>query len=410
MMHSTARRNGGYRRLGMGLLVLLSVVLAACSASPMPREQAPKNGASNAAANGDGNDEIDVTRQTTQREASPGDVQRLLRPRDRVLFMGDDLTQQGFYGRGVASALLSMFPDQRWRFFQGGRDGATAESALEWADDLLGLTRPQVVFICFGFNEGRTQEPLGDQVRKFRNGLDKLVKKVQGYKGVRRVVVLSPPPADTKLTRPAKPLGQNEALAALTIEAWKVAEARKVGFVNIFEYTRLAYISANRAGGAPLTIAGANPLPTGGGHAIIASVILKGMGVTREQLNPVGWTPMPRRRMYRVRQAMAIPLDAATVEKADRSYDLFLLITKHDTAFFRAWRLSGLKPSAPPRDQAMAKADLLWSDVLAVALSSYGDRTTDPSNIIHQPGEEVPPMRPDARPDEEPEEGDGEAS
>ncbi len=387
---------GGVRHLSiLAMLALAALAIAGCQSTPYSPRQDDGNASSANGAPEPVDGEVDVTRQTTTREATPGDVLRLLQPRDRVLFLGDDLTQQGFYGRGVATALISMYPDKRWRFFQGGMDGATAGSALEWCDDLLGLTRPQVVFICFGFNEGLSQRSMDEKVAEYRKNLRKLVRKVKAHEGVRRVVVLSPPPADTKLSRPAPPLGQNEVMAALTIEAWKVAEAEETGFINIFEYVRLAYISANRVGGTPLTIAGANPLPTNAGHAIIASVILKGMGVTRAQLNPVGWTPIPRRRMHRVRQAMAIELDAATVEQADRSYDLFLLMTKHDTAFFRAWRISGRKPSALPRDQAMARADLLWSDVLAVAMSSYGDQPADGGDIIHQPGDAVPRLQPD---------------
>lgn len=320
-----------------------------------------------------GNQTVDVTWQTTQKQPSPDDLFRLLQPRDRVLFVGDDLTQQGYYGRGVATALLSMHPSKRWRFFQGGREGATAQNAGEWVGGLLALTKPQVVFLCFGFNDGRGEDPLAAKSKQFREGLSKLVRQAKRFESVRRVVVISPPPVDTKLTRPAPPLGLNEELAQLTIDAWQVAEEEGVGFINVFEYMRQSYIAANAVGGDPLTMSGRLPLPTDEGHAIMASVILKGMGVTRGQLNPTGWTPLPRRRAYRVRQAMAIPLDAATVEQADRSYDLFMMVQLHDEAFFRAWRIAGRRPSALEREEAMELADQKWADVLAAAISLYGD-------------------------------------
>ena len=90
---------------------------------------------------------------------------RLIQPDDRVLFVGDEITQQMFYGRAVASAVLAVTPEADMRFFNGGRDGATAASAAEWIGPLMELCNPTVVFMCFGLNDGKLRDT-GEPVSK----------------------------------------------------------------------------------------------------------------------------------------------------------------------------------------------------------------------------------------------------
>lgn len=49
---------------------------------------------------------------------------------------------------------------------------------------------------------------------------------------------------------------------------------------------------------------------------VIVSIVLAGVGVDAERLEEVGWSPMPPVRMRRIREALALRLDAPDVDRA----------------------------------------------------------------------------------------------
>ena len=56
-------------------------------------------------------------------------LERVIHPGDRILFIGDELTQQRLYTRATAAALLVIMPDADLRFFNGGYSDTTTETA-----------------------------------------------------------------------------------------------------------------------------------------------------------------------------------------------------------------------------------------------------------------------------------------
>lgn len=289
--------------------------------------------------------------------------EKSVQARDRYLFMGDEMTQQMFYVRAVATGLLAMKPEMNLRFYNGGKDDATTESALTWADDLLEISRPTVVFICFGLNDGQVK--VGDSaqplVKAYEQNLTGLVKKAQEHKGVRLVVVMSPPAIQAGLTDPIDPADYNATLFEMSKVSKRVAAATGSAFVDTFDVTRRTYLGQMQAGGDPLTYAGR--LPTEMAHVILASFIFKMMGVPASELEATGWSPIRPREMKRIRGALALPLKAPDVETAQASRDLYVTITKFDETFFRYWRLAGKNPSSPSRASLTARLEDDWGGV-----------------------------------------------
>jgi hypothetical protein len=271
-----------------------------------------------------------------------------------------------FYTRGVATALIAIRPGDDLRFFNGGRDGATAGDAMTWVDDVASLSKPTVVFLCFGLDDGKNKsgpdaEPL---IAEYRRNLGALVDRVKAIEGVRRVVVLSPPAVQAGISEsPGASAGDyNGTLLTLTRAALTVAIERQVGFVDLFTPSKEAYLAQLKEGGEPLSLGGGR-VPTEEMHVILASVVLRDIGVTGEMLQPTGWSPLVPRHMARVRQAMAIRVKPPTIEQAQATRDLYTSMQKFDEAFFRLWRLSGRMPSAPARDRQALAAEEAWGDV-----------------------------------------------
>lgn len=289
----------------------------------------------------------------------------VIQKNDRILFIGDEVTQQMHYTRAVAAALISLRPDDNLRFFNGGYDGATPATALKWCDDLLDLCKPTVVFISLGLNELATPGTDEERAARFEQSLTQLVERIQKSPTVKRVIVMSSAPVLRPDDSEKNFSPENTTLLALSRAAERVAIARKAAFIDLIEFPRDVFVKSTLVQGPPLVMN--NRLPSDIGHVVIASVILRGIGVTPEMLDPKGWAPLPPRSMHRVRQALAIKLKPVSLEYNDISQNLYQSFTKFDERFFHLWRLCKPNPQTPHRDRAVIgpQAEEAWADVRA---------------------------------------------
>lgn len=310
-------------------------------------------------------------------QLEPLKLEDIIRKDDRIVFVGDDLTEQRYYTRSFSTAMLLMLPQHNLRIFNGGMNEATAASAMEWVDDLLDTCRPTVVFLCFGLNDGRGLPPGDALIEQYEASLAKLIDQVKARPGVREVVVMSSPAIQTGMAEENKG-GYNRTLAKFAYAAQTQAALKKVKFVDLYEPMRVAYAEAARAGGDMLTLNGR--LPTEDGHTVLASVLLWSIGVTREMLEPVGWAPLKPLDMGRVRGALGIPLREPPYEQGWQSRDIYEKLREADTAFFTAWRLAKGNRKFRSRPELVAAADARWLEVESLARSYAGTRKKPAEN------------------------------
>jgi lysophospholipase L1-like esterase len=129
-----------------------------------------------------------------------------LRDGERVVFLGDSITQAGAYVEYIEAALLARLPERRFDIIKLGLSSETASGLSEpdhpfprpnvhnRLDRALTLTKPQVVCACYGMNDG-IYYPLGEErFAAFRAGVRKLLEKVRAAGA--RAVLLTPPPFD----------------------------------------------------------------------------------------------------------------------------------------------------------------------------------------------------------------------
>lgn len=290
-----------------------------------------------------------------------------VRPGDRFLFVGDQITQQMFYTRAVATGLIALEPTHGLRFFNGGKTDATAASAVEWIDDLMVLTKPTVVFVMLGLNDGRAE---GTDAEQFGEDLSELLDYIRGYKQVRDVYVVSPPAVASGLEDPMNIRGYNVTLHRLARAAKKTAEQKDVRYVDLYDPMIRLYLGAMRVEGPSVALG--SELPGEQAHMVIASVLLKALGVTPALLERAGWSPLRPLEMRRVRDTLVIDVEPPTLEEAQASRAIYLSIMRHDEKFFRAWRLAPRKTTSRGRQAIMADADQVWASIAAAASETYG--------------------------------------
>jgi lysophospholipase L1-like esterase len=306
---------------------------------------------------------------TAQDDADAIDFNKLIRPQDHILFLGDELTQQMYFTRMVAAAVLPMRAKDNLRFYNGGYEGATAASGLQRFEKAVELSSPTVVFVCLGANDAPRIVSGELDRRTYRDNLTALVQQLKSTAGVREIVLLSAPAlqqaigvadgADTPLG--LEPGSENAVLYDLSLDAETVARQTKVNFVDIFEHTLAVYRAQDAVGGEPLTVNGR--MPTDVGHVVIASIVLRGIGVDEGQLEKAAWSPLTPRKMGRVRQALAVRMSMPSMQDAEKSRAVFMALQQFDEAFFRAWRIAGRSPSTPSVEAAISASEHAWDGV-----------------------------------------------
>lgn len=312
---------------------------------------------------------------------------RIFQPGDRVLFVGDQVTQTFTYPRAFATAMLSIRPHDKLRFINGGYDGATITSALTWIDDLLSISQPQVVFIAMGINDllpatGSSDDPspsaplpdLAELESTIPQNLGLLVERVKAQAGVRSVILLGPSATQPGVSTRVDSTTLNPQLRKLSEWVMQTARQHQVNYIDMTEFSQAIYEQASQTDGEPLTFDGVRPNELGG--VVLASIILKGLQVEARELEAKGWSPIAPRKMARVRSGLALELKAPSLEQADRSRALYDAMLPHEQIFFRAWRLAGKSPSAGSREDAQQRADNAWSQVDRTASELFVDQTT----------------------------------
>lgn len=228
-------------------------------------------------------------------------VHAALPPEQRIVFLGDSITQAGGYVEIIEAALIAQHPDQRKDIIPLGLSSETVSGLSEDGhaggkfprpdlherlDRALEKVKPQLVFACYGMNDG-IYYPLGDErFAAFKNGMKKLHEKVTATGA--RIVHLTPPvfdpvPIQARLLPagldkyPQPYQGYNEVLDAysdwllsMRKEGWEVLDIH--GPFN-------AALAEKRKTEAQFTFSkdGVHPGPEG--HVIMAHAVLDDWGL-----------------------------------------------------------------------------------------------------------------------------------
>jgi lysophospholipase L1-like esterase len=114
----------------------------------------------------------------------------LLRDGDRMVFLGDSITEQKLYTGNVMAFFTLRYPEARIAFRNAGWSGERADGGLRRLDrDVLGC-KPTVVSICYGMNDGEYGPFAENLYTNYLANLSNLVGRLKAA-GV-RVVLLTP--------------------------------------------------------------------------------------------------------------------------------------------------------------------------------------------------------------------------
>lgn len=234
--------------------------------------------------------------------ASPA-AEFALRDGDRVVFLGDSITEQRLYTTYLEAYALTRHPAWRLTFRNVGWGGDTSWLrqrahpdegqlfAAEGADldarveksvaqglgrDVLPL-KPTFVTVKFGMNDHSYQTFRPDIFRAYTRSQAEIAQVLQGAGA--RVTFLTPQPIEDKRPDPDQDV-RNQSLRRFSDGLKEVAGRTRAGFVDQFDpYLRL--MLAARAGDPKAVIGGGDAVHPGpAGQTIMAWAVLKGLGAT----------------------------------------------------------------------------------------------------------------------------------
>jgi lysophospholipase L1-like esterase len=231
------------------------------------------------------------------------DEQFLLKDGQRVVFLGDSNTFAGLYIAYLDGYLRTRFPDKRFELINLGLPSETASGLSEpdhpyprpdvhtRVEQALAKTRPNVVVICYGMNDGIYYPPSAERLAKYRDGLQKLVKRVE--RSGASVVLMTPAPFDPLPVRkrllPAsaakfswmRPYEKYD--DALTqFSDWLLTWRGKKYPVADAHGAILRYLAVERKARPNLVLSGDGIHPNATGHALIAFELLQALHAPAE--------------------------------------------------------------------------------------------------------------------------------
>jgi len=176
----------------------------------------------------------------------------------RVVFLGDSITQGGTYIEIIEAALIAQHPDSKIEIIPLGLSSETVSGLSEEGhaggkfarpdlherlDRALEKAKPQLVFACYGMNDG-IYFPLGAQRTKaFQDGMKKLHAKVIASGA--RIIHLTPPVFD--------PLPNKARLLPAGLDAYPQAY---VGYNEVLDFYSDWLLSMRKEGWEVLDIHG----------------------------------------------------------------------------------------------------------------------------------------------------------
>lgn len=124
-----------------------------------------------------------------------------LTSRSPWIFLGDSNTYAGGYVAQLESRLSAVFPQVKLLNLGVSSETASGLSEVdhpfkrpcvhERLDKVLMMTRPGVVFACYGMNDGIYDPPSAERLQAYKHGMQKLAAKVKASGAI--LIVLTPP-------------------------------------------------------------------------------------------------------------------------------------------------------------------------------------------------------------------------
>ena len=125
----------------------------------------------------------------------------------RIVFLGDSITYAGGYVADVEAYYVTRFPEQHFEFLNVGLSSETVSGLSEASEKnprpdlherlgrVLEKAKPDLVFVCYGMNDGIYSPPDGARLKAFGDGMKSVHEQIAAA-GVKEIIHVTPPVFD----------------------------------------------------------------------------------------------------------------------------------------------------------------------------------------------------------------------
>jgi lysophospholipase L1-like esterase len=218
---------------------------------------------------------------------------------ERVLILGNSITQNGLYVSMMEYWLRTQYPDQTFDLISVGLSSETVSCLTEpihpyprpclreRLSRTLNTVQPDIVIACYGMNDGIYHPQSPERMASYQAGIQTMLEKIVGEGA--EAIILTPPmfdalPIRARLVGEDAPVfgyqtpfeGYDQVLESYS--EWLLSRS-DLRVIDLHEPMK-AYVQARRETEPDFTLArdGIHPGPLG--HWLMASAILTGLGVS----------------------------------------------------------------------------------------------------------------------------------
>lgn len=237
------------------------------------------------------------------------DPEFLLTPGKRILFLGDSITHAGHYVSRLEAQLRTTHPDAIPVMINLGLPSETCSGLSEPGhpfprpdvheriDRALAKVKPDVVFACYGMNDGIYYPFSEDRFAAYQKGINDIISKVQASGA--KLVLMTPPAFDAlplKKKGDLRPAGAEQYAWFAIYEdyddvleryaAWLMTLGDRVDHVIDLHTPVKEYVAVKRRTNPDFTMSPDGVHVNEEGHQVLAVAILKSLGVESVKLAP----------------------------------------------------------------------------------------------------------------------------
>ena len=243
----------------------------------------------------------------------------------RVAFVGNSITEAGFYESYVWLYYMTRFPDQRIEVINAGIGGNTVKDILARFEDDVIARNPTTIVLTFGMNDsgyfeynGKDPQRAADEkVNASHQSFVRLMDVLKAHPAIEKVMMASSPYDETMKNKDNYFPGKGKAMERIIEFQKQSASENHWSFVDLYYPMQLINAEGQKSN-PEFTIIGKDRIhPGNGGHLVMAYLFLKAQGLAGY---PVAEVEIDAKKKL-LKQSVNAAVNDLSVEKNHISFD-----------------------------------------------------------------------------------------
>jgi lysophospholipase L1-like esterase len=214
---------------------------------------------------------------------------------DRVIFVGNSITEAGAYVSYVYLYYMTHFPARKLIIMNGGIGGDKASDIYRRLNYDILAKQPDVLVLTFGmndtgyfeFNNEHADKTARERIEASRRSYELIEQRLLQVPGIQKILMSSPPYDETARIGGNVFPGKHKAMQEVVKFQQAAAQKNKWPFVDLF-YPMTELNSRLQQKDSAFTLIGPDRVhPGNGGHLVMASLFLKNQGLSGQPVADV---------------------------------------------------------------------------------------------------------------------------